>query len=140
MAPIRFRFICLALTILASAPSAWTWGDVGHSAINRVAAEKLPAEVPEFLRSAAEELAYLGPEPDRWRGKRELALKASQEPDHYIDFERVESMTLPPDRYGFSRELDARREATPGKPDYLRPEKVGLLPYVVTEVYERLVV
>ena len=55
--------------------------------INRVAAEKLPSDVPAFLRNAAEQLAYLGPEPDRWREKSELALKLSQEPDHFIDLE-----------------------------------------------------
>ena len=40
------------------------------------------------------QLAYLGPEPDRWREKSELALKLSQEPDHFIDLELVEGMTL----------------------------------------------
>ena len=63
--------------------------------INRVAAEKLPSDVPAFLRNAADQLAYLGPEPDRWREKSELALKLSQEPDHFIDLELVEGMTLP---------------------------------------------
>ena len=85
-------------------------------------------------------MAYLGPEPDRWREKSELALKLSQEPDHFIDLELVEGMTLPPDRYSFYRALNAKREQTPGKPDTLLPEKVGLQPYITMEVYGRLVV
>jgi hypothetical protein len=105
-----------------------------------VAAEKLPVDVPVFLRNASELLAYLGPEPDRWREKTELALKAAQEPDHFIDLERVDGMTLPPDRYTYYRALYEKREATPGKPDYLLPEKVGLQPYIVMEIYERLIV
>jgi hypothetical protein len=108
--------------------------------INRVAAQKLPSDVPAFLKNAEEQLAYLGPEPDRWREKSELALKLSQEPDHFIDLELVEGLTLPPDRYSFYRALDAKREQTPGKPDTLLPEKVGLQPYITMEVYGRLVV
>lgn len=100
----------------------------------------LPSDVPTFLRNAADQLAYLGPEPDRWREKGELALKLSQEPDHFIDLERVEGMLLPADRYSFYRMLNEKREATPGKPDYLLPERVGLQPYIAMETYERLIV
>ena len=109
-------------------------------AINRVAAEKLPSDVPAFLRNAAEQLAYLGPEPDRWREKPELALKASQEPDHFIDLELVEGMTLPPDRYTYYRALDAKRQQTPGQPESLSPENVGLQPYIAMEIFGRLTV
>jgi hypothetical protein len=109
-------------------------------AINRVAAEKLPSDVPSFLKNAEEQLAYLGPEPDRWREKSELALKMSQEPDHFIDLELVEGMTLPPDRYSFYRALEAKRQQTASQPEALLPEKVGLQPYITMEVYGRLVV
>jgi hypothetical protein len=128
-------FLLLFCTTLA-----WPWGNEGHQAINRVAAEKLPPDVPSFLRNAADQLTYLGSEPDRWRERTELALKLSQEPDHYINLERLNGMTLPPDRYSFYLQLYEKREQTPGKPDYLLPEKVGLQPYIAMEVYERLVV
>jgi hypothetical protein len=108
--------------------------------INRVAADKLPSDVPAFLRNAADQLAYLGPEPDRWREKSELALKLSQEPDHFIDLELVKGMTLPADRYSFYRALEAKRQQTPGQPDTLLPEKVGLQPYITMEVFGRLIV
>jgi hypothetical protein len=108
--------------------------------INRVAAEKLPADVPAFLRNAKEQLAYLGPEPDRWREKSELALKLSGDPDHFIDLELIEGMTLPPDRYSYYRELEAKRQQTAGQPDNLLPEKVGLQPYITMEIFGRLVV
>lgn len=137
---IRTRFVFSILALLLLTTAAWPWGNEGHSAINRIAAEKLPTDVPLFLREAAEQLAYIAPEPDRWREKSELALKLSQEPDHFIDLERVEAMLLPADRYSFYRMLDEKREATLGKPDYLLPEKVGLQPYIVMETYERLIV
>src|SRR5271157_2459834 len=140
MSPIRFRFVPCLLSILLLGNSAWPWGNEGHMMINRVAAEKLPSDVPAFLRNAEEQLGYLGPEPDRWREKSELALKLSQEPDHFIDLELVEGMTLPPDRYSFYRALEARRQQMPGQADNLWPERVGLQPYITMEVFGRLIV
>ena len=140
MPAIRSWLLPCVLTVLLLVNSAWPWGNEGHMMINRVAAEKLPPDVPAFLRDAAEQLAYLGPEPDRWREKSELALKLSQEPDHFIDLELVEGMTLPPDRYSYYRALDAKRQQMPGQPDTLLPEKVGLQPYVAMEIFGRLVV
>lgn len=136
---LRRAAVCL-LSVMFFLTSAWPWGNEGHSAINRVAAEKLPPEVPVFVRNAAAQLAYLAPEPDRWRETSELALKRSQEPDHFINLEMVEGMDLPPDRYSFYRELAAKRAQTPGNPEDLLPERVGLQPYIAIEVYERLVV
>jgi hypothetical protein len=140
MSASRPRVLPIALVVLVLANSAWPWGNEGHMAINRVAAEKLPPDVPAFLRSASDQLAYLGPEPDRWREKSELALKLSQEPDHFIDLELVEGMTLPPDRYGYYRALEGKRKEMPGQSDNLFPEKVGLQPYITMEVFGRLVV
>src|ERR1700722_12855152 len=57
----------LLLALVATQQTAWAWGNDGHMYVNRVAAEKLPPDVPAFLRNATSELAYLGPEPDRWR-------------------------------------------------------------------------
>ena len=130
----------MALVLLQSG-GAGAWGNEGHSAINRVAAEKVPAEMPSFLRRAATEIAYLGPEPDRWRSPSEFALKNSQEPDHFIDLERVAWLDpLPQGRYEFYRKLYEKRAATPSTdhPDDYLPENVGLQPYITMEVYGRL--
>lgn len=134
------RVILLVLILGCFFQPAWPWGNEGHGAINRVAAEKLPADVPAFLRNSADQLAYLAPEPDRWRQPSELALTRSQEPDHFINLEAVQGMDLPPDRYSFYRALAARRQETPGHPEDLLPERVGMQPYISIEIYERLVV
>jgi hypothetical protein len=134
------RVVFVVLVLVSLFQPAWPWGIEGHSAINRVAAEKLPADVPAFLRNAADQLAYIAPEPDRWRQMSELALKRSQEPDHFINLEAVQGMQLPPDRYSFYRALAARRQETPGHPEDLLPERVGMQPYITIETYERLVV
>src|ERR1700721_1954922 len=130
----------MALVLLQSG-GAGAWGNEGHSAINRVAAEKVPAEMPSFLRRAATEIAYLGPEPDRWRRPSEFALKNAQEPDHFIDLGAVAWLDpLPQGRYEFYRKLYEKRAATPSTdhPDDYLPEHVGLQPYITMEVFGRL--
>jgi hypothetical protein len=97
--------------------------------------------MPSFLRRAVTEIAYLGPEPDRWRSPSEFALKNAQEPDHFIDLERVAWLDpLPQGRYEFYRKLYEKRAATPSTdhPDDYLPEHVGLQPYITMEVYGRL--
>lgn len=133
------RIVAALLLIALLSTTAWPWGSEGHTAINRAAALALPADVPVFLRGAIDQLGYLGPEPDRWREKTEIALKLAQEPDHFINLERVEGLEFPPDRYSYYRALQQQREQTPGHPDNLLPEKVGSQPYIVIEVYERLI-
>jgi hypothetical protein len=135
--------VSLALTalVLLQSGGAGAWGNEGHTAINRVAAQKIPADMPSFLRRAVTEIAYLGPEPDRWRSPSEFALKNAQEPDHFIDLERVAWLDpLPQGRYEFYRKLYEKRAATPSTdhPDDYLPEHVGLQPYITMEVYGRL--
>jgi len=135
--------ISMMLTSLVFLQSdfAFAWGNEGHTAINRVAAEHIPSTMPQFLRRAAGEIAYLGPEPDRWRSPSEFALKNAQEPDHFIDLERVSWLDpLPQGRYEFYRKLYEKRAATSSTdhPDDYLPEHVGLQPYITMEVYGRL--
>jgi hypothetical protein len=128
----------IALVLLQSIAAA-AWGNEGHVAINRVAGQKIPPTMPRFLRHAVSEIAYLGPEPDRWRSPTEFALKNSQEPDHFIDLERVSWLDpLPPGRYEFYRQLYDKRASTTDHPDDYLPERVGLQPYITMEVYGRL--
>jgi hypothetical protein len=133
---VRVPFLLLVLLL---PPRAAGWGYDGHLCVNRVAAEKLPADVPLFLRSAVAELAYLGPEPDRWRDDSDAALKSSQEPDHYIDLERIAWLDpLPEGRYEFYQRLYEKRAQTKDHPDDYLPERVGLQPYAVMEILGRL--
>jgi hypothetical protein len=100
--------------------------------INRLAANSLPADVPAFLRSeaAVNEIDYLGPEPDRWRSPAEPELNAAQAPEHFIDLEPADALgPLPRKRLDFEAKVFAAGD---------RPEKIGLQPWVTTEVWERL--
>jgi hypothetical protein len=123
-----FTLVCLAL----HTPAAYAWGNEGHRMINRLAANALPADVPAFLRSetALNEIEYLGPEPDRWRSPAEPELAAAQAPEHFIDLEPADALgPLPHNRLDFEAKVFAAG---------LRPEKIGLQPWVTTEVWERL--
>jgi hypothetical protein len=132
--------LLIALVLFRSQHAA-AWGNEGHTYVNRVAAQKMPTSMPAFLRTprAIAEITYLGPEPDRWRSPSEFALKNAQEPDHFIDMERVDWLDpLPPGRYEFYRKLYEKRAATTDHPDDYLPERVGLQPYITMEVYGRL--
>jgi len=133
-----FSLTLIALVLLSPQRSS-AWGNEGHTYVNRVAAQKIPASMPLFLRQAAVEIAYLGPEPDRWRSSTEFALKNAQEPDHFIDLERVAWLdSFPAGRYEFYRRLYEKRASTTDHPDDYLPEHVGLQPYITLEVYGRL--
>jgi hypothetical protein len=109
--------------------------------INRLATEKLPADMPAFLRTptAIDEIEYLGPEPDRWRSPAEPELSSEQAPEHFIDLEMADMVgKLPRRRYEFIADLYAQALMHPELARELRPERVGLQPYVTTEVYQRL--
>jgi len=143
---MRVVALVLILVLLHGHVPANGWGYEGHEMINRVAASKIPAAMPAFLRQGSAHLTYLGPEPDRWRSQTEHALKYSQEPDHFLDFERIPADfgPLPKDRYYFMRALFERRAAALAagmdkkEADKLLPDKVGLQPYITMEIYGRL--
>jgi len=139
--PFRRCLIAILLTAFVTLPQdfAFAWGNEGHTYINRVAAQRIPATMPRFLRQATIEIAYLGPEPDRWRNPAEFALKNDQEPDHFIDLERVAWLDpLPQVRCEFYRKLYEKRAATTDHADDYLPEHVGLQPYITMEIYGRL--
>ncbi len=129
-----------ALALLVAIPPqlAYAWGDQGHILVNRVAAQKIPGSMPPFLRNAVSQIAYLGPEPDRWRSDSEPTLKGAQEPDHFINLDALAGLKeFPLTRYQFYQYLEQRRRTAKDPSQYL-PERIGLQPYITLEVYERL--
>lgn len=135
---IRF-VVASALVPWISVQPSFAWGGDGHKMINRLAAANLPKDVPAFLRNgnALDTMAYLGPEPDRWRNRAEPELGDAQAPEHFIDFEEADLIgTLPRKRYDYIRALAQAQSAHPDL--QLTPEKVGLQPYVTQEVWQRL--
>jgi hypothetical protein len=138
--------VLLVGVIICGKVSVGAWGNEGHTMINRVAAQRVPNPMPSFLREASAHITYLGPEPDRWRSNTEKTLKYGQEPDHFIDLERLPADfgPFPTDRQLYSRRLFELRAAALAagmdkkKADELLPDKVGFQPYIALEIYGRL--
>ena len=110
------------------------WGFHGHEISGRAAATRLPEALPAFFRSATEQLAYLNPEPDRWRGDRNRELGEAFRYDHYIDIEIIPPAALEArDRWEYLAALTQAGFAHPAR-------EAGLLPFHIVELYQRLLV
>jgi hypothetical protein len=123
-----------AAVITGAEASALRWGMYGHEIAGRAAATKLPAELPDFFRNATEQLAYLNPEPDRWRGDGFRELNEAKRYDHYVDFELIPDSILDrPDRFQYLMGLQQIGLPNPAR-------DAGLLPFRIVEMYQSLVV
>ena len=118
--------------------AVFAWGDAGHRITGEAAARALPPSAPAFLRNAARQLAYLNPEPDRWRDRTEStidpALDRATAPEHFIDMELVPPAALAGalrarDRFAF---LDTIAAAG------AKGSVMGLLPFKMLEMSEQL--
>jgi hypothetical protein len=129
---------CAAATLaVAAAPktaNARFWGEAGHLLLGDAAGAAIPAEMPEFFRNARAQLAYLNPEPDRWRDSKERALDPAlndaQSIEHFIDLEAVPGSALSAaNRYTFLDSIHAHGGTGSGP---------GLLPYRILELTQTL--
>ena len=135
------RVAVTVLLPLIAVPSSFGWGNEGHRLVNKLAAANLPADMPAFLhtQAAIDEIEYLGPEPDRWRGLAEPELNAAQAPDHFLDLELADVIQpLPRRRYDFIAAAYAASLTHPAQARELRPEHIGFQPYITNEIWERL--
>jgi hypothetical protein len=122
------------IAVIALGLSIARWGEAGHRLIGTAAASALPPDMPAFFRSATDQLAYLNPEPDRWRDRVEKTLDPAADgaftPDHYIDLERVPPGALrAPNRFAY---LDSLRAAG------VDAAGAGLLPFRILELTQRV--
>jgi hypothetical protein len=143
-----------ALGFALWAPSqALAWDYEVHRLINQLALASLPANFPAFVQApaAAERIAFLSGEPDRWRNVRDLPLRHVNGPDHYIDLEELSQYGLTPQslpvlRGDFIAQLALIRNEHPDNVPRFDPtqdqdhtrELVGLLPWAITEHYSKL--
>jgi hypothetical protein len=126
------------LSVIALPALVFAWGEAGHRITGEAAALKMPPSTPAFFRGASRQLAYLNPEPDRWRdrGERTLdpALEGATAPDHFIDMEMAPPAVLAAalkasDRYGY---LDTLAAAG------VKGVAMGLLPFRILELSQQL--
>lgn len=128
-------FVLTMTMLVAATPAARVfWGWQGHEIAGRAVAMRVPAAMPAFFRGAVDQLAYLNPEPDRWRTQGTSAMGEAFRYDHYIDMEVVPDSALAArDRFAFLSMMQRAGMARPSR-------DAGLLPFRIIELYERLVV
>src|SRR5262245_58092534 len=94
-----FYILAFALFVRLSVSPARAWDYEGHRLVNQLALASLPTNFPQFVQApaAAERIAFLAGEPDRWRNVQDLPLRHCYGPDHYIDAEELADYGLKPD-------------------------------------------
>lgn len=124
----------VVLVTAAAAGGSARWGFHGHQISGAAAATNLPADLPAFFRTATEQLVYLNPEPDRWRGAGARELSEATRYDHYVDFEIIpDSILAAGDRFQYLAALQRAGVENPAR-------DAGLLPFRIVELYQSVVV
>ncbi|HEV8631317.1 MAG TPA: hypothetical protein VGV61_13445 [Thermoanaerobaculia bacterium] len=121
--------IALTAAITLGGTPAHAWFSRGHARVARAAVRALPASVPRFFRDGAWTVGEASVDPDLWKDKTLPALRAAEEPAHFLDWELLQGAPLPPDRWAFAALLAQKR---------LDSARVGTLPYSVIEGLQRL--
>jgi hypothetical protein len=152
MRTVALPFLFITIVAGACLEKAHAWDYEAHRVVNQVALSALPSSFPAFVRTApaAERIAFLGGEPDRWRNTPDLPLKHLNNPDHYFDVEDlkvygIDTKSLPVFRYDFVAQTALFRARHPEtfpasyekNEDHTR-ELIGLLPWGMAEMYGKL--
>lgn len=149
------RLPLLLIAIILGCGPLRAWDYEGHRIVNQLALGALPAEFPAFARepAAAERIAFLSGEPDRWRNVPDLTMKHSggSWTDHFCDLEYLtdaglDLATLTSFRHEFVVQFAAGRAAHPDKFPAIDPAKnadhtrewPGFAPWAITEQFGRL--
>jgi hypothetical protein len=126
----------LAVSIPLLGWSHLFWGEDGHRITAQAASATLPDSMPAFFRNAAKQLAYLNPEPDRWRSRveRDPALSVASGAEHFVDTEMIPAdrranAFAAPTRYAYADTLRALG---------VNAEVVGFLPFRILELTQTL--
>lgn len=125
------RILLLSLLLAGLTGPARAWDQIGHETLTIAAVKSLPADVPAFFRRGAGMAAHFSLDPDVLKNRAAPALYDRESPDHWMDYELVEGMTLPPTRSKFEEMCVQRKIA---------PRSVGFVPYTITEDTERLAI
>lgn len=128
------RRVGFALLALLAATPLFAWGEKGHYMSNEAAAIALPTDMPQFFYKAIPDLVWLGFDPDRWKGSGP-SIDANNPQDHFLDFEYVSALNLPPDRFAFISLL--MRSGTTRRYG-IGITTAGFLPWRIAELEETL--
>jgi hypothetical protein len=127
----RSLVVASAAVLIAAAPAP-AWHGKGHHVATTLSVEAARERLPAFFAEGAATIAHCSLDPDLFtRPIAPQPLHGAEAPEHYFDVELLKGAQPPPTRYEYL-ELCARLG--------LKADKVGLLPYAVTEWTQRLTV
>jgi len=123
----------LGMVVVAAVASvAVAWHGPGHERTTQLALEALPTDVPEFFRQGGEVVANVAQDPDMFtRPIAPVELSSTESCEHFFDVELLKGLELPDTRYEYIEQCLAHG---------IKPNKVGMLPYAVTEWTQRLTI
>jgi hypothetical protein len=130
---MRHRFPSILILLLLSVP-VWAWGRVGHDIVGEAATYGTPSEMPRFFHDAYPQLVWLSYDPDRWR-RAGVSIDAVNPPDHYLDYEYVAHLELPPDRFEY---LDLQYRTDTLRLQGISNTSAGFLPWRIAELMQTL--
>lgn len=130
---LLFSSLVFLFSVSLSLP-AFGWGFVGHGIVNEASTHGVPSEMPRFFHEAYPRLVWLGYEPDRLRGAGDAA-DAFNGPNHFLDYEYVEHLELPDDRYEY---VDALYESGTLRQFGIDNDTAGFLPWRIAELTQFL--
>jgi hypothetical protein len=143
------------VSLMLASWNAWSWGHTGHVEISRIAIEKLPNEIPSFVRNelTAAAIGELGPEADESKTTgivtgvsssgslltTRTVHDAERDPGHFIDIDDsgiviggvVPLADLPSTREAFDT---TQRTGTPAQTQY----SGGYVPYQMLDGFQQL--
>ena len=142
MNALKYRSIMsAAAVVLACGAAAQAWHGKGHYDATMLAlrAARADGNLPAFLATGAGTVAHASLDPDNFtRPIAPDALHKAESPEHFFDIDApplagtpLADANFPTDRYAFIELCFARG---------VKPNRVGLLPYAVTEWTQRLTV
>lgn len=129
----RALLLSLVLTF-AVVDGALAWGAYGHELATEAAIRELPAEMPIFFHQAYPRLIHLSNDPDRWRGAGP-SLDDANGSDHFLDYEYVAHLDLPPGRYEY---IDLLYSSGTIRRFGLDPDTAGFVVWKIAEQAELL--
>ena len=129
------KHVLSLLLLLFAALPAFAWGEKGHYIVNEAATVALPTDMPHFFYQAYPELIWLAYDPDRWKSGAPESLSAVNDPDHFLDYEYVEGLELPPSRYEF---IDLMYTSGRLRKLGIHNSEAGFVPWRIAELTQTL--
>jgi hypothetical protein len=129
--------LALALAAVFIPSAVFAWGVVGHTMINRLAAQNLPNSLPAFVRApgAIDEIATLGPEEDRIKDAGP-SWDADNDPGHYLDIGDDGTVAGVVRLDALPKDMAAYAHALAGANTDLY--RMGYIPYSIIDGFERV--